>query len=181
MDQPSKRLCVTPSIIPEGTLLLCYCILFSLFIRSLDSSVSTIIQATGRIKWFTIISGIFGIICLPIVYILFKWGFQPCTIIIAYIISDFCVKVINFILLKHILNFNFIHFCKIVYFPLLKVLLPLIIYAYFIIYFSNDVWYIHILNLIFSFIYFLIICYTLGLNENEKEIIKVKLIKKLHL
>lgn len=63
--------------LPEGILVLSRWMLVSLLVRSINSSCGSIIQASGHVKWFQIISSVLLLLGLPISWLLYKWGMPP--------------------------------------------------------------------------------------------------------
>lgn len=115
-------------ILPEGILVLSRWMLVSLLIRSINSSCGSIIQASGHVKWFQIISSALLVLGLPISWVLYKWGMPPVAIIITFTITDFISRMIYLWLMHRIIKFDVSHFSKKVFLPVIKVLCLLGIY-----------------------------------------------------
>jgi len=136
------------------------------------------IIATGKIKYFTIIDSILVMMNFIICYIFFKLGFSPITVPVVYIAINLARIISINIFVRHLIAFPIRTFCK-------KVLIRLFIIGIIsfplpILLFSN------INNSVTSFfatsgvflLLFLPSAYLLGLENNEKILLKNKL-KKL--
>jgi O-antigen/teichoic acid export membrane protein len=88
--------------IPEYTVIFTQLLIILGLISSLRSGVPAAIQATGEIKWFQIINSTILLLGLPIAYLLFKYGYQPFSIQIVYIIITVINTLISLFLLKKI-------------------------------------------------------------------------------
>lgn len=163
--------------IPDNCIVLCKWILASLFIRSLAAGISPVIQATGQVKWFQIISSSLLIMGIPISFILLYYGFPAETVIITFLILDLCSKISNFVLLNKIIKFDIIHFIQVVYIPIIHILIALSVFMIVINFISYTHWLSHIFVGCISLIYALTISYISGLTKNEKQTIKQKILK----
>jgi len=86
--------------IPEYTVIFTRLIIILGLLSSLYSGVPAAVQATGKIKWFQILTSTLLLLGLPIAYLLFKLGFQPYYIQIVYI----GITVINTFVLLYLLK-----------------------------------------------------------------------------
>ena len=117
--------------VPDNVVLLSSLTIVSAFIRSLGEGIPPLIQASGKIKWFQLISSMFTLLDLPIAIVFFIFGFPPQTIIIVFCISSLANRVTNIYLLYRILKFDVPLFLRTSYLPVLKVLPFFVVYFIF--------------------------------------------------
>ena len=92
--------------VPEGTAFFCEWTLISALVRSFLGGTQTLEQATGRIKWFHLWNTILSVSCLPLGYVAYMLGAAPVTIIQIYIGYSIVYRMVEFVLLHHLLGFN---------------------------------------------------------------------------
>ena len=109
--------------VPIGAKSFCIWTLISAFSRSLGEGIPPYTQASGRIKWFSIISGLAELLVLPVSIYFFYIGRPPETILIAYVFFTLLYKGVSFFLLHRILNFDVKSFLNKSYVPALKSLI----------------------------------------------------------
>lgn len=91
--------------VPDGTLIFSQLMLALVVVSATSCGLTLLTNASGKIKWFKIISSILFIMCIPAGYILFKFGFPAYWIIILFILADLIWRVIQLILMKVIIGF----------------------------------------------------------------------------
>lgn len=162
--------------IPDGCLILCQWILICALIGSFSTAIPTFIHATGKIKWFQIVSFINEASLLPIGFFLFHLGFPPVSIIILLCILTIIGQSISFILMKYILNFNSLVFIKNTYKrPLIVITLMMVTILIISTYSQTH----PIINIILTGIISLLFALFIGMKSNEREILYSKLNKKI--
>lgn len=89
--------------VPEYTTVLVNWTILFILSESVSSSLVTAMLATGDIRNYQIVVGSFQMLNLPLSYILLKMGYTPpITLIVAVIISQFCLSARLFMLRKMI-------------------------------------------------------------------------------
>lgn len=166
--------------VPPFTVIFCQLMIGNALLTSLFSGLPALIQATGKIKYFQIITSFIALICLPFAWLLFTHGYAPPTIIVLFIITVVINLFVAQVLLKRILNFNIKLFLlksylKIVYVTLLVAPLFLI----------RDIFHPGLSRFIifslFAVCWLLSAIYFAGIEKKEKDMLKqivVKLIKR---
>lgn len=77
--------------VPEYTIQFSYCIVFISFININNNILLNSIQAVGKVKWLSILTGTFSLLVIPVIWILFKHNFS---LVYAYIIPIFsCILI----------------------------------------------------------------------------------------
>lgn len=161
--------------VPEGTALICQLTLISALVRVLFDSVNAVFLASGKTKWFQIVSSTIQLICIPIGYLLYRIGLPAITIIVLYIINTLVDRCAILFLLYRILNFNVIRYVKNVLVSITPVVLcgGIIIIVYRQIGIEDSLW--RILGMLLCFSVALLLIYVLGLDSMEKDVVRTRI------
>ncbi len=166
--------------LPAYTVIFCQLMIINALIYSLSSGFPALIHATGKIKYFQIITSSISLTSLPISYFLLKKGLPPPTIIALIVVTLAINLIVSQILLKKILHFNVKLFLQKSYLKILSVIamvLPLFIIRDL---FSTSFYRFFFIS-IFSVSCLLVSIYFVGLEKKEKDFLSksaVKLMKK---
>ncbi len=155
--------------IPPGAVDFSGAMLLSLFLRSLGGSVDSLLQATGKVKWYQISQSVLLIMGVPFAFLFFVLGFPAVYIIYAFIICDILRTIVMFIIASRVSVFSIKKYVFSVLVPMLKILL--LLFAYYLLYnrihFSSV--YYHVLGFLFTLLYSSSVCLVLGLTKSEKQ------------
>ncbi|MCX6232346.1 MAG: hypothetical protein NTZ33_12480 [Bacteroidetes bacterium] len=163
--------------IPAHTVIFCQLMIINALVSGLGGGLGSVIQATGKIKYFQIILSSTSLLSLPIAYILFKNGYPPYSILITFIITAATNVVVWQILLKTIINFNVRFFLKTAYLKVMYVS-ALILPLFFIRDFFRPGFSRFIFFSLFAMGWLLLSIYFAGLEKKEKEMIS-QIVKKI--
>lgn len=157
--------------VPAYTAILVQFFILTAMIRTMNAGIPALVQATGRIKYFQLISSFLVLLGLPISYYFFKLGFPPYILSFVFLLIAVLDLFIVQILLKKILDFDILDFFKRVYLKIILVclfVLPLFALQLFILpSFSRFI----ILSFL-SILFILIAVYFLGMDEIERVFVK---------
>lgn len=137
-----------------------------------------VINASGKIKWFKIELSILFVLCLPIGYILFKFGYPPYSILILFLIADIVQRFIQLFLAKILLGFDSWNYVKNAYFrPLLiVVIMTLLLNMYDSTMYDTAL--LKCISIVSCLLFMLFLTYWIGFTEEERTILKKKCKKK---
>ena len=154
--------------VPEGAHIVCQLTLVSAFTRILFGSKDKIVQASGKIRWFQITGSILDVSCIPISYVLFKFGYPAYTIVAVYVVCTVVHGFWTFFLMKILLKFDVLNYVKMVYIPvgLTSIGILAVIFGYSQI--KLDSFCGHFFGIALSGICCSLCIYFLGLNKDEK-------------
>jgi len=140
-------------------------------INSLNSGIPSIIQASGKIKWFQLIISTILLLSLPLAYFAFKLGYPPHFISVIYLFISLLTFIITLILLKVIINYDILEFIKKV--VMKAIIITLIISPLFLIHFFFPEGLLRFLcvSILAEVILFTSI-YFIGLEKDERVSIK---------
>ena len=164
-------------VVPPYTVIFCQLMIINALIDSVNAGIPAVVQATGKIKYFQIILSTTSLMSLPIAYLLFKAGYPPYAIQIAFISTALINVIARQILLKRLLDFDVKYFIKTSYLKILYVAL-LIAPLFFI----RDIFPYGAMRFFcfsfFSICLLFIAIYFAGLEKKEK-VFAIDIIKKL--
>jgi len=155
--------------VPDGAVELCYCILLVCLISSTSAGIGQLINATGRVKWFKIELSFFYFLCLPVGFYLYKLGFPAYTILLLFVLSDVISRSIQLALLYKMISFDVRVFVIEAYLRPFVITLLAIIYYWFYhqVYLTSDIY--HLLGIVVSFIFAIILVVAIGLKDSERK------------
>ena len=164
----------TPEKILFARLMIIY-----VMVMALQTPITIIMQASGNIKRYHLLAESIILMCLPISWILFRFGMPAYVILVTMIVVCVMAHITRLLCLKQ----NYSPFCLSDY--LVKFLMPLIVYA--LISFSAS-YYVHsvinnntarfLMVLVVSVLLFTSLFYFFGLNVKEKGYLKKLVLKK---
>lgn len=159
--------------IPQYTSSLVIIVILNSFILNLNSAISGLVHATGKMRIYQMCGGSISIISILVIYISLSIIKLPETALIVLLIMDFIRQVIALIILKRlVMDFSLLDYLRIVIIPFMKVsiigiTLPIIFH------YNIEIGFIRLLIVsVISFFSILLIIYFLGLTHNEKQLIK---------
>ncbi len=110
-------------VVPPYTVIFCQLMIINELVSSLGEGIPALVQATGKIKYFQIILSTTSLMSLPIGFLLYKWGYPPYAIQIAFIVTALINVVMRQVLLKALIDFDVKYFIKTSYIRILYVAL----------------------------------------------------------
>ena len=165
-------------VVPKYTSEFLYIALIAALINSMSMPLVTALQATGKIKLFQIVICIIMLCELPLSYLILYFGGKPYMAMYPTILVTLIGVFVRFIILKHIiLGYNFIYFTLLVLKNLLLASISIILSTLVHNIFLNENLLSLFLSIIISFFIAFIIIYSFGINNNEKRILKSKIVK----
>ncbi|MFD0931606.1 MATE family efflux transporter [Psychroflexus salinarum] len=165
-------------VVPEYTVIFTILILMNSWIDSFSSPLVTLIQATGRIKFYQIFIATIFTLNVPIAYLLFKFGFPPESAFISIIFINFVALGTRLIFVKkNVPEFSILEFLKDILWRNIPVILlsasiPIIFKSIF----ESNSLFQTLINMLISFILSMTFVYFIGLKNNERKFVKSLLI-----
>lgn len=93
-------------IVPQNTLIFSTLYIVIAGISMSCGGIYNLMNATSDIKWFKINCSILFVVCLPISYVMFAYGYPAYTILALFIIADIAQRAVQLWLLKRIVGFD---------------------------------------------------------------------------
>ena len=155
--------------VPEGALMFCRLFLLSVIVAVTDGGLFLVVNASGKVRWFTMAYSILNIICIPIGFMVFKAGFPAYMLLVLFLIADIIYRIVQLYLLHAILHFPVLKYCRRVYYPMFWTCLPIIFCLYLTskIQFESPLW--HFSHIAFVLLLSLCSVFYLGLQKSERE------------
>lgn len=157
------------------------CTLICVLVRSFGEGFNGIIQASGKVKHFQVLSAITNISIIPISYFLFKIGFSPVTITVLFIVSNLTYNLISFYFMRKLLNIDIAFFLREAYLnPMIIIGLMSVICVLYCKLMTSETVIYHLIGLFFVFIITLLLVFEIGLKKEEKKKVCNLLVKKIN-
>ena len=167
-------------IVPDYSVLFLRLAIIAAMIKMLGNTGYTACMATGNIKKYSIWVTIFGITAFPLTYLAYKLGYPVEYAYYAYILAYVLVEIVRLVLMKGMLGFPPMRFVKDVLLTsclttLLSSILPYIVFV------QLEQGYKRLMAvLVISMFSSLATIYFFGLKVNERNQIKLLVVRKLY-
>lgn len=92
--------------VPEYAVLFCQLMIWNALIDCLSAAIPAAVHATGKIKYFQILSSTISLLSLPVAWILFKYGYSPYSILVVSILTALVNVIVCQVLLKRLIHFD---------------------------------------------------------------------------
>ena len=157
--------------VPEGTSTFCRLMILGALLGCLGEGIPALVNATGNIKKYQIITHSFTLLGLPISFVCYKFGANPYTILIVFCAISFSLAFIRLYLLKRIFDFAVKSFFNVSFIRIGIISIPLILF--YIIYNSSSYSFVeHIIGLFISELFLIVVIIFLGLDADERLLLK---------
>ena len=167
-------------VIPEMTQIFTIWVLTTSMIDILNSLVSMVVHATGKMRTYQIITSLFCLLILPIGYALFKIEAPPVSIFIVTFIITLLNQIISLYILRSLVPFSISQYMKQVAWPIVLVVFASVWVPFLFSHFFHESVLRFFINLFVSFAIIASASYLLALNKSEKEIIREYLVKVIN-
>lgn len=107
---------------PQYTITFCNIIMINILLSSLSQGFIPAIQATGKIKWFQIISSTMSLFTIPLACLFFWLGASPYLLSIAFVSTAIGNIFVDYYMMRRILNFPVRRLYSAIYFKVLPVI-----------------------------------------------------------
>ena len=157
--------------VPEYTLIFTQITIILNLLSGLGRGIPAMVQATGKVKWFQIVSAVIQFSSLPIVLVLYHFGSPPETMLIVFCVIGFFSSIAQLFLLKRIINFDVRAMVMTSYVRALVVLLALLPGLLAASKFPANSIVELLISTILAEVYLIIAIYLFGLENRERSLI----------
>lgn len=166
--------------VPEYTSVFFKLIMITTMYDSITNPFAKAVQATGKIKYYSIFGAGILLFIVPIAYIVLRNGGAPYSVFIVHIVLGFVALIQRIVMAKNILNVTFAKIWKDLARPILNVVILSLSIGLYILRYSNHTFMGVFLTCFIIFIFTLLCIYLCGIDQQEKKVIisKFKNIKK---
>lgn len=163
--------------VPEDAALFLRIMICVSLLYTLSNPLIVANQATGKVKMFHAISGTILFLILPVSYVCLTLGCKAYSVFIVHFVFELLALFVRMVLLRPLIGIRLLDYVKHVYIRLFCVVLSSLAIPLIICNFMDDT--------AFRFFIICVVCvlsvgtsiYTIGLTQNEKSVIKLKVIK----
>jgi len=163
-------------VVPTYTNIFIQIMLVNALISAMSAGMPSVVQATGKVKYFNIILGTLLLLSLPIAYVYFKNGFPPYAILLVYTCTATLSFIVQIFMLRIIINFNIEMYFKKSFLKMMLVLISVLP-----LFFIRDFFVPGLLRFIsistLAEVWLLTAIYCFGIERNEKEILSTYALK----
>lgn len=155
--------------VPDGVLLLSKLNLILAYISITSGGIYTLINATGKIKWFKVVMSSFFILCLPVGFVLLKAGMPYYVMLILFIVADVLHRGVQLAMVKKILNYDIVSYMKEAYLrpSLLIIIMSFVLFLYSKSGFGGEIWQ-KLLAIAICFLVTAFVVFYVGLKKTER-------------
>lgn len=159
--------------IPEYTSNFCKFIILGNLLGCLGEGIPNLINASGRIKAYQIVVHTILLLGLPISIVLYKGSSSVYTIAIVYCFINLINSFVKLLMLRRVVKFDVIAFMRISHYRVLLSSVPLVLFYYlYEQYYNPQSVSGHVVGLLLSIVFFMIVTFCLGLEKSERNILK---------
>ena len=155
--------------VPDGALVLSQMILLMTFVSITDGGLSHVVNASGKVSRFKTTYSLLTVSCVPIGFVILKAGSPAYMVLVIFIIVDVIWRIIQICMVRSILHFPIMRFCRETYLPVFIASLPVMVCMFLtsLVESDSNLW--HIAH--FVLILFAVVCaiYYLGFKKKERE------------
>ena len=150
-----------------------------LLVDKMATPVTAIIHATGKVKLYHFISGVFNILPLPLAWMMFEMEYGPLSVYLATFICVFLAQIAFVFLTRHLVNISiYYYFVEVVLKTILVIIISSIIPIAIRELITNIYFRLVVVSLA-SYSIIPLIVYFVALNKQEKIIINNLIINKI--
>lgn len=85
-------------------------------IESLSKTIMAGVHASGKIRTYQIVIGLFQVIILPVAYILLRMGYSPIAVLVAMVVVDIIAVFARMLMAKHIFDLSIrAYLCEVIF------------------------------------------------------------------
>lgn len=161
--------------VPDGALEFTYINIIVGGMALTSGGIINVINASGEIKWFKINVSFFFLMCVPVGWMLFYFGFPAYSMLLLFLFADLTQRIIQLIQMKYILHFDSWRYVREAYLPsgLIAIIMTIVLLIHSFI--SSDNVIFRLASIAICSILTTILVYTIGLTKGEKQAVKNKL------
>ncbi len=164
-------------VVPEHTGSFVILVILNSFIGNLNSPVSGIVHASGKMKLYQLSTSAVSLMSVPLGYLFLKLGAEPEIALLTVFILSAVSQVVSLFVLKTVISFSIRDYLKAVMLPLLVVFAATVWVPVPLIQFMEQGWLRLVTVTVVSIAVTLPLIYYIGLNATEKRLM-IDLVKK---
>jgi len=155
--------------IPDYTAPFTLWIMATGLINNLNSPISLVVHATGRMKLYQLSTGFFSLLLVAVSIVLLKIGLLPESVFVATFVITVINQVASLYILRSLVPFSLKEYVKDVVLPCLLVTMLAIGPTLLLKMFMEDTWLCFIIVVLFGVIISMLSSYLVGMNRSERK------------
>lgn len=163
--------------VPEYTNQFTQLILIAALIDVLNTPISILIMASGKVKVYSLITSLVGILILPISYLFLKMNWPPYIVFIVGIVISICVQAASILVMSRQTQISVQLYVSKVIIPLIGLVLLTFWIPFLVHLMPIGEYYVSLLNVIITSIAIFVSSFFLVFTKNERKYI-LKFVKK---
>lgn len=165
------------NVVPQDANIFTILVLVDALVCTLNTPVTQIVFATGKIKNYQILTSIVNIFLLPICWLLLRLGMEAWVVFMVTVLISVINQIIAVLAMNQVLSFSIKDYLKQIILPCLLMMLIVPLVPYLLTCVMQDSIMRLIIVSLMSFLLSLVLLYSLFLSKSEKSIAKSYLTK----
>lgn len=157
--------------VPEGAVVFSKMILLLVFVYITNGGLSHVVHASGKVSKFETTFSIITLMCIPIGFVALRAGSPAYMVLVIFIIADSVWRIIQICMMRSILHFPVIRFCRETYLPVFIASLPVIVCMIVTSWVQNESNLWHFSHFVLILLAVVISVYYLALKKREREMV----------
>ena len=158
------------NVVPQDTNIFTILVLIDALVCTLNSPVTQIVFATGKIKNYQILTSIINIFLLPICWVLLRLGMEAWVVFMVTIIISIINQIIAILAMNRVFSFSIKDYLKQIILPCILMMLIVPLVPYLLTCVMQDSIFRLIIVSFLSFLLSSVLLYSFFLSESEKNI-----------
>lgn len=160
------------NVVPENTNIFTILVLIDALVCTLNTPVTQIVFATGKIKNYQIFTSVVNSFLLPVCWLLLEYGMEAWGVFLVTILISILNQIAAVVAMHHVFAFSIMDYLRSIIFPCVMMMLLIPIVPYLLTCIMQDSVIRLIIVCILSLFSSTILLYVLFLSESEKMIAK---------
>ena len=157
--------------VPEYTNVFASLVLIDAMINTLNTPVTQVVYATGKIKNYQIFSALVNLLILPFCWLFLKIGFDAWTVFIITIVFSIICQIVCLIILHDVFRFSYIDYISHIVFPCISMSVLVPAPLFFFSQFYPDSFMRLVIISISSLLFTILFLYSFFLSFSERKLI----------
>ena len=166
-------------VVPEYTVIFTVLVLASTMFDILNTPITMVVNATGKISLYNFWISSLGLTVLPIAYFCLKNSFNPVSIYVISLLSSIVIQFVCMVIMQKITHFKIMNYIKNVLLPIMTVVMTTFLFPLLIEKNMDYGFFRFVLVIASSFIVVSLSGIIIGLNRGERDFV-FAFIKKLY-
>lgn len=156
---------------PDHTIPFVILVILIAYINTLNSAVSTVIHATGKMKKYQVVTSLIELLILPVSYLALKLGGEPEFVFIISFVFTAISQIVSLYILRSLVHFSLRKYYYHVIVPCVRVGVLSVLIPSVLLYCVPEGGFRFFVIVFYSISFIPLLCYFFGLTKNEKNLV----------